>query len=130
MYRIVILTRGLLFEFQMRKHITCMDTEWISFCSLSRECKNITTIADTSHTCSFLNSLCNSDNKPLVYCFVTKIEASYTGMALTYNVYFTSTMSPLRQKSLRNTRILKLLQLLQSYNSTKRGRYYRSLEPK
>ena len=63
--RIVILTRGLLFEFQMRKHITCMDTEWISFC-LVKNAKTYFHYRHIIHMFSFLNSLCNSGNKPLV----------------------------------------------------------------
>ena len=40
----------------MRKHITCMDTEWISFCILSQECKNIFPL-QTHHTHVFILEL-------------------------------------------------------------------------
>ena len=62
---IVILTRGL-FEFQMRKHTTCMGTDLIAFLHSWPRMRKY-----SSHVCfhAFLNSLCNSGNKPLVIPF-------------------------------------------------------------
>ena len=76
----------------MRKHITCMDTEWISFRILSRECKNIV-LLQTHYTSVFILELplqlrqqttCQYDNSFLlcIYSFLCSYSYTADGMDL------------------------------------------------